>query len=123
MGRAPSIRARDELGAGRADAPAPTNRAAAVIAPSVQTVTPLDPYMVRVVFANGEVRDVDIEPLLEGVVFRALRDPEVFQEVRVDEYNETIVWPNGADLDPDVLYGSEQPSAEPAPRITVPQRA
>ncbi|MGI8886532.1 MAG: DUF2442 domain-containing protein [Gaiellaceae bacterium] len=86
-------------------------------------MTPLDPYMVRVVFADGEVRDVDIEPLLEGVVFRALRDPEVFQEVRVDEYNETIVWPNGADLDPDVLYGSEQPSAEPAPRITVPQRA
>ena len=80
------------------------------MAPSVQTVTPLDPYMVRVVFADGEVRDVDIEPLLEGVVFRALRDPEVFQEVR------------GADLDPDVLYGSEQPSAEPAPRITVPQR-
>ena len=94
-----------------------------MIAPSGQTVTPLDPYMVRVVFADGEVRDVDLEPLLEGVVFRALRDPEVFQEVRVDEYNETIVWPNGADLDPDVLYGSEQPSAEPAPRITVRQRA
>ena len=94
-----------------------------MIAPAVQAVTPLDPYVVRVVFADDEIRDVDIEPLLDGDVFRALRDPELFSQVRVDEYGETIVWANGADLDPDVIYGNGRPASQPAPRITVPQRA
>lgn len=94
-----------------------------MIAPAVTAVTPLDPYVVRVVFADSEVRDVDIEPLLDGDLFRPLRDPELFSQVRVDQYGETIVWVNGADLDPDVLYGSRQPTGDPAPRITVPQRA
>ena len=93
------------------------------MAPPVETAAPLDPYVVRVVFADGEIRDVDIEPLLDGPVFRPLRDPALFAQVAVDEYSETIVWPNGADLDPDVLYGIAQPAARPAPRVTIPQRA
>jgi len=94
-----------------------------VIAPRVKAVIPLDPYVVRVVFADGEVRDVDIEPLLGGPVFQPLRDPALFEQVSVDEYNETVVWPNGADLDPDVLYGIAEPARQPVPRVTVPQRA
>ncbi len=35
-----------------------------MMAPDVKAAIPLDPYVVRVVFADGEVRDVDIEPLL-----------------------------------------------------------
>jgi hypothetical protein len=31
------------------------------------------------------------------------RDPQLFRSVRVDETLGTVVWPNGADLDPDVL--------------------
>jgi hypothetical protein len=94
-----------------------------MIAPRVKAAIPLDPYVVKVVFADHEVRDVDIEPLLDGAVFEALRDPTLFQQVAVDEYGETIVWPNGADLDPDVLYGITQPASEPAPRISVSQLA
>jgi hypothetical protein len=94
-----------------------------VIAPRVKTATPLDPYVVRVVFADGEVRDVDIEPLLGGPVFQALRDTTLFEQVSVDDYGETIVWPNGADLDPDVLYGIAQPGTQPVPRISASQRA
>ena len=94
-----------------------------MIAPPVKTVIPLDPYVVRVVFADAQVRDVDIEPLLDGAVYEALKDPELFAQVRVDEFGETIVWANGADLDPDVLYGSKQPAGEPAPHISIPQRA
>jgi hypothetical protein len=41
--------------------------------PGVKAVVALEPYVVRVVFANGEVRDVDIEPILDGPIFRALR--------------------------------------------------
>ena len=43
-----------------------------MIAPPVKTATALDPYVVRVVFADGEVRDVDIGPLLDGPIFEAL---------------------------------------------------
>jgi hypothetical protein len=94
-----------------------------VIAPAVRTATAIDPYVVRVVFADGEIRDVDIESLLDGPVFEALRDSTMFARVSVDEYGETIVWPNGADLDPDVIYGTAEPAALPAPRVSIPDRA
>jgi hypothetical protein len=94
-----------------------------MIAPPVKTAIALDPYVVRVVFADGEVRDVDIEPLLDGPIFEALRDPGTFALVSVDEHGETILWPNGADLDPDVLYGIAEPENRPAPRVSVPDRA
>ncbi len=37
-------------------------------------------------------------------------DPQLFRSVRVDERLGTIVWPNGADMDPDVLYGAHIPA-------------
>src|SRR6266511_4658454 len=97
---AASGRARSQLGARRTDGTNSTARAASVIAPAVKMAIALDPYVVRVVFADGEVRDVDIEPLLGGPIFEELREPRSFAQVEVDEYGETIVWPNGADLIP-----------------------
>lgn len=91
-------------------------------APAVKTVVALDPYVVRVVFTDGEVRDVDMAPLLEGPIFEPLRDPAVFAQVDVDEYAETIVWPNGADVDPDILYGTASPATGPAPVVSSPTR-
>jgi hypothetical protein len=93
------------------------------MAPDVKAAVPLEPYVVRVVFADGEVRDVDIEPLLGGEVFAPLRDRREFQRVTVDEQLGTIAWPNGADLDPDVLYGLEQPAGSPSAHITTPVEA
>lgn len=70
--------------------------------------------------ADGEVRDVDVEPILDGPVFEPLRDPETFAAVYVDEETHTIAWPNGAGPDPDVLY---DPTLEPAsgrgPKVTI----
>ena len=37
-------------------------------------------------------------------MFRALQDPAFFAQVSVDHAAGTVVWPNGVDLDPDVLY-------------------
>jgi hypothetical protein len=63
-------------------------------------------YVVRVMFADGEIRDVDITPLLDTEVFAPLRDAALFARVSVDEGLGTITWPNGADLDPDVIYAA-----------------
>jgi hypothetical protein len=68
-------------------------------------------HVVRLRFKDGLERVVDLEPYLHGPVFEPVRtDPEFFAAVRVDPEAGTIVWPNGADLAPDVLY-SGVPSA------------
>jgi hypothetical protein len=63
-------------------------------------------YVVRLTFTDGSEGTVDLKPWIEGRtgVFAALQDPVFFARVTVDQEAGTIVWPNGADLDPDVLY-------------------
>lgn len=62
-------------------------------------------------FSNGEKRVVDLQPFLRGPIFERIRnDLEYFLTVRVNEELGTIVWSNGADIDPDVLYGSHVPA-------------
>jgi hypothetical protein len=39
-----------------------------------------------------------------------------FAQVRVDDELETVVWPNGADLDPLVLHGDFEPASHIAHR-------
>lgn len=41
-------------------------------------------------------------------VFEPLRDPAYFAQVTVDPELGTVVWPNGADLDPMVLHAALQ---------------
>lgn len=65
------------------------------------------PYVVEVTFEDGVQREVDVEPLLWGEVFRPLRDPDFFGRVTVDPDSGTIAWPNGADLSPEFLYYGE----------------
>jgi hypothetical protein len=38
-------------------------------------------------------------------VFEPLKNPDFFARVFVNPGSGTVAWPNGADLDPDVLYG------------------
>lgn len=67
-------------------------------------VTVLSNYVVQVMFDDGVVRRIDLEPELYGEMFEPLRDPATFVRVRVDPEAGTIVWPNGADLAPEFLY-------------------
>ncbi len=67
------------------------------IAPEMIAATPRPEHVVRVMFADGEVRDVDITPLLDTEVFAPLRDPKVFEQVTVDDELGTIAWPGGAE--------------------------
>ena len=77
------------------------------IAPEMVAVIPRPEHTVRIVFADGEVRDVDITPLLDIPAFSPLRDPAMFAQVKVDEQTGTITWPGDVDLDPDVIYAAQ----------------
>ncbi|MDQ4129676.1 MAG: DUF2442 domain-containing protein [Actinomycetota bacterium] len=62
-------------------------------------------YIVELTFETGETRVIDLEPLLEGLVFEPLtRDYDLFRQVRADREAGTLVWPNGADISPRTLY-------------------
>jgi hypothetical protein len=68
----------------------------------------LDGCSLRVHFDNGTVREIDLEPILYGELYEPLRNHDFFRQVTVDEEVGTIVWPNGADFDPDLLYAWDE---------------
>jgi len=75
----------------------------------VRSVQPLDGLRVRLIFENDVERDLDLERYLHGPIFEPIRDdPATFRAVRVE--GGTIVWENGADIDPDVLYYGLEPA-------------
>lgn len=74
----------------------------------VRGVEPLDGFHVRLSFEDGTQREVDLECYLHGPIFDSIRrDPAVFRSVGVD--HGVVAWPNGADIDPDVLYYGLKP--------------
>ena len=77
----------------------------------IRTVQVLEGFTVRLEFTDGSHKEVDLEMYLRGPVFDPIRnDPRVFRSVRVDQRMGTIVWENGADIDPDVLYYGIKPA-------------
>ena len=68
-------------------------------------VRPLGGHRLFLRFEDGVAGELDFANRLrfEGV-FAPLRDPATFAQVRLDAELGIISWPNGADLDPDVLY-------------------
>jgi hypothetical protein len=73
----------------------------------IESVDYLGEYRLRLRFADGLVADIDLAAKLAGEVgpiFEPLRDLAYFAQVQVDKELGTIVWPNGADLAPDVLH-------------------
>lgn len=70
----------------------------------VTAVAVIGRYRLRVEFADGLSRQIDLEPILRGEMYGPLRDPELFAQVDVDPEVHTVVWPNGADFDPAILH-------------------
>lgn len=62
------------------------------------------PYTLRVCFDDDSEQTIDFRPVLSGELYGPLRDPELFNQVRIDAEVETLVWPNGADFDPATLH-------------------
>ncbi len=66
---------------------------------------------VRLWFSDGSNRAVDLMPYLWGPALGELATNDaLFHKVEVDPEIGTISWPNGADLDPDVLHGDYEPA-------------
>ncbi len=76
----------------------------------VLSVEPLYDHVVRVVFSDDTVRDIDLRPYLRGEIFESvLNDDDYFRTVHVE--NRTVSWDNGADIDPNTLYYELTPAS------------
>ena len=77
----------------------------------IREAKPLDGFRLRLELTDGSVIERDVSRLLVGPIFEPIRaDPAVFTKVRVE--GGTTVWPNGADLCPDVLIWGGPPPEE-----------
>jgi len=78
----------------------------------IKQVVPLEGFRLRLTLTDGSVVERDIADLLIGPIFEPIRrDPARFREARAEEGS--VVWPNGADLCPDVLIWGGPPPREP----------
>lgn len=70
----------------------------------------VEPYKLTLKFNTGEIRQVDLETKLNewatnpNSKFAQVKDPEYFKKVKLDLDFNSLVWENGIDLCPDVLY-------------------
>ena len=70
---------------------------------NVKKVVPLEEYQLKVYFADGKVKIVDLKENVEtGPVFEPLKDPGVFKLAKVKYH--TVVWPGDIDIAPEYLY-------------------
>ncbi len=86
-----------------------------LVLPRVRFAQMVADYVLQVVFYDGVERTVDLSGELWGAMAQPLRDPAYFAQVRVDHELGTVCWPNGFDLDPDVLHGDHTPADQPPP--------
>ncbi len=82
----------------------------------ITKVKVLKPYQIEVGFHNNTLKAIDLEPILYGSVYGVLRNPALFEKVRVNPEVATVEWPNGADFDPETLYYWEDYKEELAER-------
>ena len=74
--------------------------------PRVTNVRHVQDYILELSFVDGTTSGVDFRQKVvgRGGVFVPLEEVRFFKQVRVDSEAGTIVWPNGVDFCPDVLY-------------------
>ena len=65
-------------------------------------VEPLEGYVLKITFNNGETRQFDVSPYLAYPAFEALKQPNVFRQARVAHH--TVIWNDDVDIAPESLY-------------------
>ena len=81
-------------------------------------VRPLRDYRLIIRFEDGVEGEIDVEKITNFTgIFAPLKDKDFFSQVQVNSDWGTIFWPNGADLDPDLLYS--EISGQPLPEIEI----
>lgn len=66
------------------------------------------PHTLEVVFENNTRKTINLSPVLYGEMYAPLKDADFFKLVKLDDEVHTLIWPNGADFDPSLLYHWEQ---------------
>jgi hypothetical protein len=79
--------------------------------PTVVGVAVVGEHVLRLLFSDGTVGDVDFSAQRWTGVLERLNDPAYLAQVTVDAEAGTIAWPDGIDLAPETLY--EQARAHP----------
>ncbi len=79
--------------------------------PAVVGVAVVGDHVLRLLFSDGTVGDVDFSAQRWTGVLERLNDPAYLAQVMVDAEAGTIAWPDGIDLAPEPLY--EQARAHP----------
>jgi hypothetical protein len=71
----------------------------------IVVVKPLEGHQLFLRFEDGIEGVIDISQLISfSGIFAPLKDAAYFAQVQIHPELGTVVWQNGADLDPDVLY-------------------
>jgi hypothetical protein len=82
----------------------------------VSNVEHLGGRALRLSFSDGLVRELDFSGTLSGIL-ATIDDDAVFGTVHLDQFADTVCWPGGIDLDPDVLHGDHPPATGASPRL------
>lgn len=61
-------------------------------------------YTLKIKFDDDSTQTIDFRPVLKGALFGPLQDIALFNQVEIDPEVHTLVWPNGADFDPETLH-------------------
>ena len=76
----------------------------------IREIVDMEPFKIILRFNTGEIRQVNLADKLNEWAtspqskFTELKNYEVFKQVKLDKEFQTLVWDNGLDLCPDVLY-------------------
>jgi hypothetical protein len=70
----------------------------------ISEVTPLEGYRLKVRFDDGAEGIYSVEPDRRGGVFLRIKDPAVFNAVRVNPDFGCVEWPAGVDLCPASMH-------------------
>ncbi len=72
--------------------------------------------VLKITFDDGLVRELDFAGVLDGIL-ATIDNDTAFAEATIEQAARTVSWPNGIDLDPDVLHGDYPAATTPAPNL------